>query len=106
MEPFNFFIEKSLGSSPLEVDYKRQLRAEQWARFCGRHSCAELIEKWARTRNLDKDSLFANKNQNQDINSGMSRARANSTIQPISKEQMPSLKGEKGDTSNFNNIVD
>lgn len=94
----SLIITKSLGSLPLEVDYKRQLRAEQWARFCGRHSCAELIEKWARTRNLDKDPLFANKDQ--DINSGMCRARANSTIQTISKEHMPSLKGDKG---NFNN---
>lgn len=83
------------------MDYKRQLRAEQWARFCGRHSCAELIEKWARTRNLDKDPLFANKDL--DINSGMGRARANSTIQTIPKEQLPSLKGEKSDKGNFTN---
>lgn len=82
---------KFTGSSPIEIDYKRQLRAEQWARFCGRHSCAELIEKWSRTRNLDK-MPFTNKDQNDGTVIG--RARANSTIQtPVN---LAPIKTERG----------
>lgn len=75
------------------MDYKRQLRAEQWARFCGRHSCAELIEKWARTRNLDKES-FTNKDQ--DSHSVMGRARANSAVQTLTKVNIAPIKNDKG----------
>lgn len=82
-----------VGSSPIEIDYKRQLRAEQWARFCGRHSCAELIEKWSRTRNLDKVP-FTNKDQGDGTVIG--RARANSTIQPISQVNLAPIKTERG----------
>ena len=42
------------GSSPVEIDYGRGFRAEQWSRFCGRFSCAEMIEKCARVRLLEK----------------------------------------------------
>ncbi|XP_037924093.1 ankyrin repeat domain-containing protein 33B-like isoform X3 [Hermetia illucens] len=42
------------GASPVETDYGRGLRAEQWAAFCGRPSCAEMIEKCARARLLEK----------------------------------------------------
>lgn len=84
-------IGKYVGSSPSEIDYKRQLRAEQWARFCGRHSCAELIEKWSRARNLDK-VLFTSKDQN------VGRARANSTVQPISQVNVAPIKPERGNS--------
>lgn len=40
------------GASPLETDPKRQYRADQWAKFCGQHSCADLIEKCARAKGL------------------------------------------------------
>lgn len=52
-----FFISKLIfliGASPVEVDSGRGLRAEQWARFCARYSCAEVIEKCSRTRLLEK----------------------------------------------------
>lgn len=68
------------------------MRAEQWARFCGRHSCAEIIEKWARTRNLESVST----NKNQDSTSVMGRARANSAVQTLSKVNMPPIKSDKG----------
>lgn len=44
------------GASPVETDTGRGFRAEQWARFCGRHTCAETIEQCARARLLDKSS--------------------------------------------------
>ncbi|XP_058838565.1 uncharacterized protein LOC131694135 isoform X2 [Topomyia yanbarensis] len=44
------------GASPVETDTGRGFRAEQWARFCGRHSCAETIEQCARARLLDKST--------------------------------------------------
>lgn len=88
-----FIFVINAGSSPIEIDYKRQLRAEQWARFCGRHSCAELIEKWSRTRNLDKIS-FTHKDQNDFTVNG--RVRANSTVQPISQANLAPIKTDRG----------
>ncbi|XP_021697234.1 uncharacterized protein LOC5574708 isoform X2 [Aedes aegypti] len=44
------------GASPVETDTGRGFRAEQWARFCGRHTCAETIEQCARARLLDKSA--------------------------------------------------
>ncbi|XP_055611358.1 uncharacterized protein LOC129757967 isoform X2 [Uranotaenia lowii] len=44
------------GASPVETDSGRGFRAEQWARFCGRHTCAETIEQCARARLLDKSA--------------------------------------------------
>lgn len=83
------------GSSPVVIDYKRQLRAEQWARFCGRHSCAELIEKWSRTRHLEKETAPISKGQN---SSGLviGRARANSAVQTISKVNIAPIKSDRG----------
>ncbi|XP_055626264.1 uncharacterized protein LOC129768558 isoform X2 [Toxorhynchites rutilus septentrionalis] len=46
------------GASPVETDTGRGFRAEQWARFCGRHTCAETIEQCARARLLDKSTPF------------------------------------------------
>lgn len=87
------------GSSPVEIDYKRQLRAEQWARFCGRHSCAELIEKWSRTRNLDKESISMTKDQDSHDSVTTGRARANSAVQTISKVNMVPIKSDKGNAN-------
>ncbi|XP_055325516.1 uncharacterized protein LOC129579452 [Sitodiplosis mosellana] len=91
------------GSSPVEIDYKRQLRAEQWARFCGRHSCAELIEKWARTRNLDKESFSIAKDQDSH-DSVTGRARANSAVQTISKVNITPIKSDKGIRSKISKV--
>lgn len=85
------------GSSPIEIDYKRQLRAEQWARFCGRHSCAELIEKWSRTRNLDRESLSKSKDQNDSAFTG--RVRANSAVQSIAQVSLAPNKNDKGNST-------
>lgn len=72
------------------MDYKRQLRAEQWARFCGRHSCSEVIEKCSRSRLLDKDKLPQSSSDNsstvtEERFSVKVRARANSAVQTASK---------------------
>lgn len=63
------------GASPIETDNGRGFRwaskfllklfefkllmifrPDQWARFCGRHSCAEMIETTARAKLLDKSA--------------------------------------------------
>lgn len=44
------------GASPTEIDYGRGFRPDQWARFCGRFSCAEMIEKQSRSRLLEKST--------------------------------------------------
>lgn len=44
------------GASPVEVDLGRGLRADQWARFVGRHTCAEMIEQYSRTRLMDRNT--------------------------------------------------
>lgn len=42
------------GANPTLRDNGRKLRAEQWARYCGRYVCAEVIERFARHRLLEK----------------------------------------------------
>lgn len=44
------------GASPVEVDLGRGLRADQWARFVGRHTCAEMIEQYSRARLMDRNT--------------------------------------------------
>lgn len=41
-------------------DAGRRLRAEQWARYCGRYSCADVIEKYARNQLLSKTASYGN----------------------------------------------
>lgn len=38
------------GANPNRRDSGRKLCAEQWARFCGRHSCADAIAKYIRSK--------------------------------------------------------
>lgn len=42
------------GASATLTDPARGFRADQWARFCGRHQTAEMIETSARAKLLDK----------------------------------------------------
>lgn len=42
------------GASPTVRDHGRGLRAEEWARYCGRYSCAEMIERHSRSKLLEK----------------------------------------------------
>ncbi|XP_059472256.1 espin-like [Neocloeon triangulifer] len=42
------------GASPALRDLGRGYRAEQWARYCGRHMCAEVIDKFSRHRLLER----------------------------------------------------
>lgn len=57
------------------------MRADQWAKFCGRHSCAEQIEKWSETKNREDDvSMMFKKNNDKNI---PGRPRANS-VAPVS----------------------
>ncbi|KAF7391733.1 hypothetical protein HZH68_011276 [Vespula germanica] len=44
----------SKRANPTLRDHGRGLRAEQWARFCGRYVCAEVIERFARHRLLER----------------------------------------------------
>lgn len=46
------------GASPTMRDTGRGLRAEQWARFCGRYNCADAIEKLARNRLLERTTSY------------------------------------------------
>ena len=43
------FMSAYEGASPNRRDYGRRLCAEEWARFCGRHSCADAIAKYIRS---------------------------------------------------------
>lgn len=87
------------GASPLETDYKRQLRADQWAKFCGRHSCAEQIEKWSEGKiRGDETGMMFKKSQDKDI---PGRPRANSVAQTSPKLTFGSIKNP-GDGGTFN----
>lgn len=39
-------------------DNGRGFRADQWARFCGRYICADVIEKHARHRLLERSTSY------------------------------------------------
>ena len=45
-----------IGASPTATDPSRDFRADQWARYCGRHQTAEMIETVARAKLLDKST--------------------------------------------------
>ncbi|PNF13994.1 hypothetical protein B7P43_G08584 [Cryptotermes secundus] len=65
------------GASPTLRDTGRGLRAEQWARFCGRYVCAEVIEKFARKLQI---SSGQNSSQSTGLKSRLQRAfRTNSS---------------------------
>lgn len=70
------------GSSTEEIDYKRHFRAEEWARFCGRYSCAEVIEKCSRTRLINLDACKKRMIKTEEGAKFMqkSRSRANSIV--------------------------
>lgn len=54
------FIIYCLGANPTLRDNGRGFRADQWARFCGRYICADVIEKHARQRLLERSTSYGN----------------------------------------------
>jgi hypothetical protein len=50
------FYHKMIGASATLTDPARGFRADQWARYCGRHQTAEMIETTARAKLLDKSA--------------------------------------------------
>ncbi|XP_049818470.1 uncharacterized protein LOC109605661 isoform X2 [Aethina tumida] len=48
------------GANPTLRDNGRGFRADQWARFCGRYVCADVIEKYARQRLLERSTSYGN----------------------------------------------
>ncbi|CAH0546739.1 unnamed protein product [Brassicogethes aeneus] len=48
------------GANPTLRDNGRGFRADQWARFCGRYVCADVIEKHARQRLLERSTSYGN----------------------------------------------
>ncbi|KAF5305262.1 hypothetical protein FQA39_LY09227 [Lamprigera yunnana] len=48
------------GANPTLRDSGRGFRADQWARFCGRYVCADVIEKHARQRLLERSTSYGN----------------------------------------------
>uniref|UniRef100_A0A1L8DSY6 Putative 26s proteasome regulatory complex subunit psmd10 n=1 Tax=Nyssomyia neivai TaxID=330878 RepID=A0A1L8DSY6_9DIPT len=70
------------GASPVETDAGRGMRPEQWAKFCGRYSCAEMIEKCARSRLLEKTSSCKWSNDSLALDKpAVSRSRTNPSQQ-------------------------
>ena len=45
-----------IGASATLTDPGRNFRPDQWARLCGRHQTAEMIETTARAKLLDKST--------------------------------------------------
>ncbi|XP_063697870.1 serine/threonine-protein phosphatase 6 regulatory ankyrin repeat subunit B-like [Culicoides brevitarsis] len=66
------------GASPVEVDLGRGLRADQWARFVGRHTCAEMIEQYSRVRLMDRNT--SNKWSHDTIDRASSRSKTLTAI--------------------------
>ena len=45
-----------VGASPVETDPGKGFRADEWARYTGRHTCAEMIETTSRAKLLEKST--------------------------------------------------
>ncbi|CAG9762344.1 unnamed protein product [Ceutorhynchus assimilis] len=54
------------GANPTLRDNGRGFRADQWARFCGRYVCADVIEKHARQRLLERSTSYGSWGMEQD----------------------------------------
>lgn len=79
---FTLGVRLQKGASPVEVDSGRGMRPEQWAKFCGRYSCAEMIEKCARSRLLEKTSSCKWSNDSLALDKpAVSRSRTNPSQQ-------------------------
>lgn len=63
------------GASPTLRDSGRGLRAEQWARYCGRHVCAELIERLARQRLLDRGTAYGRWGSEPELQAALGRVQ-------------------------------
>lgn len=64
----------------MEVDLGRGLRADQWARFVGRHTCAEMIEQYSRTRLMDRNTPSKWSHDSIERGNSMSRSRTMTSI--------------------------
>lgn len=79
------------GASATLTDPARGFRADQWARFCGRHQTAEMIETTARAKLLDKTT------SNKWTHDSIPRSKTSSAVQNgnIMQQQQTSHSGGK-----------
>ncbi|XP_025156093.1 uncharacterized protein LOC105186920 isoform X2 [Harpegnathos saltator] len=74
------------GANPTLRDYGRGLRAGQWARFCSRYECAEMIERFTRHRLLEQTSC----RWGSEPELAMKMLQGKVTLQPTSRLPSPS----------------
>lgn len=80
-----------IGASPITTDPNRDFRADQWARYCGRHQTAEMIETVARAKLLDKST------SNKWTHDVMPRSKTTSNMsQNILQNQQPQQTSHSG----------
>lgn len=80
------------GASATLTDPARGFRADQWARYCGRHQTAEMIETTARAKLLDKTT------SNKWTHDSIPRSKTTSSMAPngsIMQQQQTSHSGGK-----------
>lgn len=80
-----------LGANPTLRDYGRGFRADQWARFCGRYTCSDVIEKHTGRSNLEKSMTYETWSVDGDIGSRILLGKA----APVSQASTQSFYGEK-----------
>ncbi|XP_066138248.1 ankyrin repeat family A protein 2-like isoform X1 [Euwallacea fornicatus] len=79
------------GANPTLRDNGRGFRADQWARFCGRYVCADVIEKHARQRLLERSTSYGNWGMENDT----SRVVMGGKVLPIPPISSPPSNGLK-----------
>ncbi|XP_017771700.1 PREDICTED: uncharacterized protein LOC108559074 isoform X2 [Nicrophorus vespilloides] len=82
------------GSNPTLRDNGRGLRADQWARFCGRYVCADVIEKHARQRLLERSTSYGNWGGENDVGARMIMGKVVPVPQIASTQQSNGLKSK------------
>lgn len=82
-----------IGASATLTDPARGFRADQWARYCGRHQTAEMIETTARAKLLDKSA------SNKWTHDAIPRSKTTSAMAPnghiMQQQQQTSHSGGK-----------
>lgn len=75
------------------MDNGRGFRAEQWARFCGRYTCAEMIETCARARLMEKGTSSQWSHDPHTLEKKTHSSSGGSKLHPVSRTRTAPLSG-------------
>ncbi|KAF7280117.1 hypothetical protein GWI33_006374 [Rhynchophorus ferrugineus] len=81
------------GANPTLRDNGRGFRADQWARFCGRYVCADVIEKHARQRLLERSTSYGHWGMDHEMGARVVMGKV-VPVPPVTQPQSNGLKSK------------